>query len=55
MYYADMVGAPAILAKMEELAAEDANFSPAETLRDLAANGGKFIDIDTGGLKTGAA
>ncbi|MFT4960434.1 MAG: 3-hydroxyacyl-CoA dehydrogenase [Paracoccaceae bacterium] len=59
MYYADMVGAPSILAKMEELATEDANFSPAKTLRDLAANGGKFIDIDididTGGLKTGAA
>lgn len=55
MYYADMVGAPAILAKMEELAAEDAEFSPAKTLRSLAENGGKFIDIDTGGLKTGAA
>ncbi len=55
MYYADMVGAAAILAKMEELAVEDANFTPTKTLRDLAENGGKFVDIDTGGLKTGAA
>lgn len=52
MYYADMVGAPAILAKMEELGADDPDFSPAETLRKLAASGGKFTDIDTGGLKT---
>ena len=53
MYYADKIGAPAILAKMEILAAEDASFAPADTLRQLAKNGGKFIEIDTGGLKTG--
>jgi 3-hydroxyacyl-CoA dehydrogenase len=53
MFYADMVGAPAILAKMEQLGADDAAFAPAETLRRLARTGGKFTEIDTGGLKTG--
>lgn len=52
MYYADMVGAVAILKKMEELGAEDPTYAPAETLRKMAENGGKFTDIDTGGLKT---
>ncbi|MDQ2093051.1 3-hydroxyacyl-CoA dehydrogenase [Rhodalgimonas zhirmunskyi] len=51
MFYGDMVGAEAVLARMETLGAEDEAFSPAETLRTLAATGGKFIDIDTGGLK----
>ncbi|KEJ88169.1 3-hydroxyacyl-CoA dehydrogenase [Sulfitobacter donghicola] len=51
MYYADMVGAKAILARMEKLGAADPAFAPAQTLRDLAASGGKFTDIDTGGLK----
>jgi 3-hydroxyacyl-CoA dehydrogenase len=36
---------------MENLGAEDAAFSPAETLRALVASRGKFTDIDTGGLK----
>jgi 3-hydroxyacyl-CoA dehydrogenase len=52
MFFADTVGAPAILAKMEELGAADPAFEPATTLRKLAADGGKFTDIDTGGLKT---
>ena len=52
MWYADTVGAPAILARMEALAAEDPEFAPAELLKDLAATGGKFTEIDTGGLKT---
>ncbi|MHA6261881.1 3-hydroxyacyl-CoA dehydrogenase [Arenibacterium sp. CAU 1754] len=52
MFYGDMVGAPAILARMEKLAAEDPAFEPAQTLRDLAALGGKFTEIETGGLKT---
>ncbi|KIN75413.1 3-hydroxyacyl-CoA dehydrogenase [Sulfitobacter guttiformis] len=51
MFYADMVGAQAILDRMEELGADDPAFSPAETLRKLAATGGKFTEIDTGGLK----
>jgi 3-hydroxyacyl-CoA dehydrogenase len=51
MFYGDMVGAEAVLATMERLGAEDEAFSPAALLRDLAKNGGKFTEIDTGGLK----
>ncbi|WP_299032082.1 3-hydroxyacyl-CoA dehydrogenase [uncultured Sulfitobacter sp.] len=51
MFYGDMVGAQAVLDRMEKLGAEDAAFAPAETLRKLAATGGKFTEIDTGGLK----
>jgi 3-hydroxyacyl-CoA dehydrogenase len=40
-----------VLARMEKLGAKDAAFAPAETLRKLAADGGKFTEIDTGGLK----
>ena len=52
MYYADIVGAKDILNKMEELGAEDPVYEPAKTLRQLAERGGKFLEIDTGGLKT---
>jgi 3-hydroxyacyl-CoA dehydrogenase len=52
MWFGDQVGAAKVLAKMEELAAEDDSFSPAPLLRELAATGGKFTEIDTGGLKT---
>lgn len=55
MFYADMVGAPAILARMEALAAEDPAFAPAETLKRLAKDGGRFVDLDLGGLKTAAS
>lgn len=51
MFYGDMVGAAAVLETMERLGAEDDAFAPAALLRELAANGGKFTDIDTGGLK----
>jgi 3-hydroxyacyl-CoA dehydrogenase len=51
MYYGDMVGAAAVLARMELLGAEDADFAPAKTLRALAASDGTFKEIDTGGLK----
>ena len=51
MFYGDMVGAQAVLDRMEKLGAEDAEFAPADTLRKLAASGGKFTEIDTGGLK----
>ena len=52
MFYGDMVGAKAVLERMEKLGAEDPAFSPAETLRTLAADGGSFLDLDLGGLKT---
>ena len=51
MYYADSIGAERILAKMEELGAEDRSYSPSELLREMAATGGKFTEIETGGLK----
>lgn len=53
MYYADRLGAARILARMEELGAEDPAFAPAVTLRRLAAEGGSFLDLDLGGLRTG--
>ncbi len=51
MYYGDMVGPQAVLDRMEALGKEDPEFAPAETLRKLAKTGGKFTEIDTGGLK----
>ena len=51
MFYGDMVGAKAVLARMEELGADDPAFAPANLLRQLAATDGKFTEIDTGGLK----
>ena len=51
MFYGDIVGAQAVLDRMEELGADDPAFAPADLLRKLAATGGKFTEIDTGGLK----
>lgn len=51
MWYGDQVGAAAVLEVCERLGAEDADYAPAETLRALARSGGKFTEIDTGGLK----
>ena len=51
MFWGDMVGAEAVLDRMEQLGAEDAEFAPADRLRKLAQDGGKFTEIDTGGLK----
>ncbi|MGB5863206.1 MAG: 3-hydroxyacyl-CoA dehydrogenase NAD-binding domain-containing protein [Sulfitobacter sp.] len=51
MFYADMIGAQAVLDRMEKLGADDPDFAPAQTLRTLAAKGGKFTQIETGGLK----
>ncbi|MEM9966860.1 MAG: 3-hydroxyacyl-CoA dehydrogenase NAD-binding domain-containing protein [Pseudomonadota bacterium] len=51
MFFGDMVGAATVLTRMEKLGAEDDEFAPAKTLRELATAGGKFTDIDTGGLK----
>ncbi len=52
MFYGDMVGAQAVLDVMERLGEHDPEFAPADLLRDLARTGGKFTEIDTGGLKT---
>ncbi|MEP5731200.1 MAG: 3-hydroxyacyl-CoA dehydrogenase NAD-binding domain-containing protein [Sulfitobacter sp.] len=51
MFFGDMVGAKAVLDVMQKLGAEDPEFAPAETLQTLASTGGKFTEIDTGGLK----
>ena len=51
MFYGDTIGAAAVLETMERLAPTDDRYTPAQTLRELAASGGKFTDIDTGGLK----
>jgi 3-hydroxyacyl-CoA dehydrogenase len=51
MFYGDMVGAQAVLDVMERLGKDDPDFEPAVLLRDLASSGGKFTEIDTGGLK----
>ena len=53
MFYGDQVGADKILAKMQQLGAIDPRFAPAALLEELAASGGKFTEINTGGLKTG--
>ena len=48
MLYGDMVGAEAVLATMEKLGAEDDQFAPCATLKRLAADGGRFIDVQPG-------
>ena len=53
MFYGDMVGADKILATMRALAKDNPAVKPAKTLEKLAAEGGKFVDLDLGGLKTG--
>ena len=53
MAYGDKVGAAAILATMQKLAAENSDIVIAPTLSKLAENGGSFIELDLGGLKTG--
>ncbi len=48
MLYGDMVGAEAVLATMEKLGADDDRFAPCATLKRLAAEGGRFIDVQPG-------
>ena len=48
MLYGDMVGAEAVLATMEKLGAEDDRFKPAETLKRLAKDGGRFTEVKPG-------
>ncbi len=45
MYYGDTIGADKVLARMEQLAASNERLAPADTLRKLAAEGGRFIDL----------
>ncbi|MDA0961470.1 MAG: 3-hydroxyacyl-CoA dehydrogenase NAD-binding domain-containing protein [Proteobacteria bacterium] len=52
MWYGDMVGARTVLEGMERLAQTDPACAPAATLRQLAETGGRFTEIDCGGLKT---
>jgi 3-hydroxyacyl-CoA dehydrogenase len=51
MYYADMVGADKVLAVMKDLAANDESIRVSPLLEELVSTGGRFVDIDTGGLK----
>jgi 3-hydroxyacyl-CoA dehydrogenase len=48
MLYGDMIGAGAVLATMERLGARDERFAPARTLRQLAAEGGRFTEVQPG-------
>ena len=48
MLYGDMVGADKVLAVMEKLGAEDDRFKPADTLRKLAKEGGRFTEVKPG-------
>lgn len=48
MLYGDMVGAEAVLATMERLGKEDERFAPSATLKRLAKDGGRFIDVQPG-------
>lgn len=48
MLYGDMVGAETVLATMERLGADDERFAPAETLKRLARDGGRFINVQPG-------
>lgn len=52
MYWADQIGAATVLARMERIAADDPAFAPAATLRRLAAEGGSFLGLELGGLRT---
>jgi 3-hydroxyacyl-CoA dehydrogenase len=52
MFYGDRVGARAILARLEKLAAEDTRFEPTKALKKLSTEGGSFLELDFGGLKT---
>ena len=48
MLYGDMVGAAKVLAVMERLGADDERFMPADTLRKLAKDGGRFTEVQPG-------
>ncbi|MBI1399149.1 MAG: 3-hydroxyacyl-CoA dehydrogenase [Hyphomonas sp.] len=48
MLYGDLVGAEAVLATTERLGAEDERFAPSKTLKRLAKDGSRFIDVQPG-------
>ncbi|MEM7767819.1 MAG: 3-hydroxyacyl-CoA dehydrogenase NAD-binding domain-containing protein [Pseudomonadota bacterium] len=48
MFYGDLIGANAVLETMERIAATDDRFAPAETLKAIAKNGGRFVDVEPG-------
>jgi 3-hydroxyacyl-CoA dehydrogenase len=48
MLYGDMVGAETVLATMERLGAGDERFAPAESLKRLARDGGRFTEVPAG-------
>ena len=48
MLFGDMVGAKKVLSMMEKIGAENDRFAPAKTLKELAASGGRFIDVQPG-------
>lgn len=48
MLYGDMVGASRVLATMERLGADDDRFAPADSLKRLARDGGRFTEVLAG-------
>ncbi len=48
MLYGDMIGAEAVLSTMERLGKDDERFSPSRTLKRLARDGGRFVDVEPG-------
>ena len=52
MLYGDIVGAKTVLATMEKISASSGEFKPAASLQTLASEGGRFIDIASGSMKS---
>lgn len=46
MLYGDIVGAESVLATMERI--NDDNFTPADSLKKLASDGGRFVNVPSG-------
>ena len=51
MYFADTLGSQKVLNVMNDLAATDNSIRVSPLLAELVSTGGRFVDIDTGGLK----
>lgn len=52
IFYGDLVGAAPILTTMQRLQSENETIKIAPTLEKLAQDGGRFVALDLGGLKT---